>query len=439
MRLTLPTLALLGTSLLAAGCDGNSGRTDPPNVSIQIIHASPSLGPVIFKRVRVNATPLEFRQGVTFSWDVDTYTLNFDVLDVDDSVKQTISLQATLEQDNAYFLVLRDVGGQPEPLLVERAATIQGTESEIEILHAATTLGAVDVYMDIENFDLSMATSRGSIDYDDVLSIPSVANGSYEIVLTDAGNRGNVRLDAESISLLGAQGLFLVIVDGAGTGLSPFAITVGDLNGATFYDRNSQSGIRVINSLSDREAINVGIDGQLMPPLIANAPFATASAFAPIAPGDHNLNVESTLTPGVLDIDEAMTAPISLYQTWLITGNTGSMVATLFEEDLRVATGESQLRVFHGSPQNGITNVFVVPPGTDISTVPPTTLAANAETTLPVRVAPGDYEITVTEQATAAVLAGPIAATIAAGGSYGILLTDAAAGTGLEVTLLFDF
>ena len=439
MRSMLPTLALLGMSVLSAGCDGNSGRTDPPNASIQVIHASPSLGPVIFKRVQANATPLEFRQGTTFSWDVDTYTLNFDVLDVDDSVRQTISLQATLEQDNAYFLVLRDVGGQPEPLLIERPATIQGTGAEVEILHAATTLGAVDVYMDIENFDLSMATSRGSIDYDEVLSIPSVSGGTYEIVLTDAGNRANVRLDTESIGIAGAQGLFLVIVDGAGTGLSPFVLTVGDIGGTTLNDRNSQSGIRVINALSDREAINVGIDGQLTPPLIAGVPFASASAFEQIAPGDHDLNVESTLTPGTLDVDEAITAPLGLYQTWLITGDTGSMDATLFEEDLRVVAAESQLRVFHGSPQNGVTEVFVVPPGTDITTVPPTASAAAAATTLPVRVAPGDYEITVTEQATDAVLAGPIAATIAAGGYYGILLTDAAAGTGLEVTLLFDF
>ena len=55
------------------------------------------------------------------------------------------------------------------------------------------------------------------------------------------------------------------------------------------------------------------------------------------------------------------------------------------------------------------------------------------------RIAPGSYEITVTEQATGAVLAGPTPATIAADGYYGILLTDAAAGTGLEMTLLFDF
>ena len=66
MRLTLPTLALLGSSLLA-GCDGNEGRTDPPNASIQVIHAAPSIGPVTFKRVQVNATPLDFTQGRTLA------------------------------------------------------------------------------------------------------------------------------------------------------------------------------------------------------------------------------------------------------------------------------------------------------------------------------------------------------------------------------------
>ena len=115
------------------------------------------------------------------------------------------------------------------------------------------------------------------------------------------------------------------------------------------------------------------------------------------------------------------------------------MAATLFEDDFRVIPGESKLRVFHGSPQNGVINVFVVAPGTDITTVSPTAAAAYAATAQNIRIAPGNYEITVTEQATAAVLAGPIPTTIAADGYYGILATDAAAGTGLEVTLLFDF
>ena len=439
MRLKLPTLALLGMSLLAAGCDGNEGRTDPPNASIQVIHASPNVGPVTFKRVQANATPLDFRQGATFSWDADTYTLNFEILDVGGAVTQTVSTQATLTEDNAYFLILREVAGQPEPLLLERPAQIQGTGSEIEIMHAATTLGAVDVYMDIENFDLSMATSRGAIDFDDVLTIPSLSDGSYEIVLTDPGNRANVRLDAESIDIFGTQGVFVLVLDGAGTGTSPLAIAIGDANGTAINDRNGQTSIRVINALSDREAINVGIDGQFMPPLIAGVPFATASTFEPFAPGDHDLNVESVLTPGTFDIDEAITARPGTLETWLITGDTGSMTATLFEDDFRVISGESKLRFFHGSPQTGAVNVYLVAPGTNITTVIPTISAASASTTPNLRVAPGDYEITLTEQATNAVLAGPIAATIAVDGYYGILATDAAAGTGLEVTLLFDF
>lgn len=439
MRLTLPSLVLLGMSLLAAGCDGNEGRTNPPNVSVQVVHAAPNLGPVVFKRVQVNATRLEFLEGTTFSFDVDTYTFNFDILDVDETVRRTISLSATLVEDSIYFLVLREVGGQPEPLLLERPATTQGAGTELEIVHAATTLSAVDVYVDLEPIDLMTANARGAIDFDDVLNVPALADGNYEIVLTDANNQAIVQFQSGPLGFAGSQGLLLVIVDGAGIGLSPLALALGDSNTTTVVDSNSQSGIRVINALSDREAINVGIDDQLTPPLITGVPFATASAFELITPGDHDLNVEPTLNPGAVDIDEAFEADVGLFQTWLVTGSTGSMSATLFEDDFRVISGESKLRAFHGSPQNGDVNIFVVTPGTDITTIAPTTIATSGMTSLNVRVAPDDYEITVTEQATGAVLAGPIAATIAADGYYGILLTDAAAGTGLEVTLLFDF
>ena len=439
MRLTLPSLVLLGVSLLAAGCDGNEGRTALPNASLQVVHAAPNLGPVVFKRVQANATRLDYMQGAAFSFDVDTYTFNFDILDVDDSVLRTISLPATLVEGSIYFLILREVGGQPEPLLVERPAMTQGAGTELEILHAATTLGAVDVYVDLEPLDLMTATARGAIDFDDVLSVPALADGNYEIVLTDASNQAIVQFQSTPVGLAGSQGLFLAIVDGAGIGLSPLALALGDSDGRTIVDSNSQSGIRVINALSDREAINIGIDDQLTPPLISGVAFATASAFELIAPGDHDLNVEPTLMPGAVDIDQAFVAEAGLFQTWLVAGSTGSMSATSFEDDFRVISGESKLRAFHGSPQNGPVAVFVVPPGTDITSIAPTSLASNGITSPNVRVAPGSYEITVAEQATGAVLAGPIAATIAADGYYGILLTDAAAGTGLEVTLLFDF
>lgn len=439
MRSILSTLALLGMGLLAAGCDGNEGRTDPPNTSIQVIHAAPSLGPVTFRRVQANQTPLDFGQGTTFSWDVDTYSLHFDVLEVDGTVSQTISTQATLVEESAYFLVLREVGGQPQPLLIERPATIQSGGSEVEILHAATTLNAADLYLEVDNFDLTMATPRSSVDFDDLVTVDSLADGTYELVLTDVGNSANVIFDSEPFGLGANSGLFFVIVDGAGTGLSPLMLALGDIDGTTLSDRNSQAAIRVINALEDRATINIGVDNQLMPPLIPGLAPGSASTFELIAPGDRNLSVETTLTPGTLEIDEPFVAGIGRYQTWLVTGNTGSMLPTLFDDDFRVVPGESKLRVYHGSEQTGIVNVFVVAPGTDITTIPPTVGAARASLTLNTRIAPGNYEITVTEQSTGAVLAGPIAETIAADGYYGILITDAAAGTGIEVTLLFDF
>jgi len=439
MRLTLPTLALLGAGLLLGGCDEGDGRTDPPNVSVRVIHAAPNVGPVVFRRVNVNATPLNYLQGSDFSFDVDTYTFNFEILAVDSTVAQTISMSATLVEGSIYIVVLREVGGQPVPLLIERPATTQGTGTEIEILHAATTTNAVDVFLELENFDLTTATARGTIDFDDVLSLQSLVAGNYEIVLTEPSIPANVLLDTESVSLIGAQGLVLLIVDGAGIGLSTLAIALGDNGATTLIDRNLESGIRVINALSDRSTIDAGVDGQFVPPLITGVPFGIASSFELISAGSHDFNVTPTLTPTDIDIDETFDAPAGLFATWLVTGTVGAMNATLFNDDFRVISGESQLRVFHGSPQNDTLDVFVAAPGTDIASIPPFTTVV-ADTPSPnFRIPPGDYEITIQDSVTEAILAGPIAATIAADGYYGILLHDPAAGTGLEVTLLFDF
>lgn len=436
--------ALLLASLTIAGC--TEGRSDPPNASLRVVHAAPSLGPVTFRRVRANETPLSYKEGSSFSFDVDTYTFNFEILGIDGSVSQTVSLEHTLEEGSDYTLVLREVGGQPEPRVIEapsRDGSAAGTQ--LQLMHAATTVGDVDVFIDLEGFDVNSATPWGTLSYDGVLEPRTFASGSYEIVVTEAGNRANVLLATDPFPLGALQNAFLFIADDAGASLAPYTIAVAETPSRDLVDTNLQSGIRVLNAVIDRngaydpDAIDAGIDGELNPPLIQAVPFGALSGLATIASGEHNFNVTPAGNPGVIETDEPFTAAKAALGTWLVTGTPGSVTATLLADEFRVFRGEAKLQIIDGSAQNDAVEVFFVAPGTDLSATEPTAELAVDTATPNIRLAPGDYELTVRSAADQTVLAGPTALSVAAGGYYGILLSDTLSSTGVGVHLLYDF
>ncbi|HSG65075.1 MAG TPA: DUF4397 domain-containing protein, partial [Gammaproteobacteria bacterium] len=211
MRLLLPVVGLLLASLITAGCD--SGRTNPPNASLRVVHAMPTLGPVTFRRVRANATVLDYKSGAGFSFDVDTYRFSLEILAPDGSVAQTIALEHTLEQGTDYTLVLRDVGGQPQARIIERPArSASPPGTQLELMHAAPTVGAVDVYLEPQGFDLATATPWDSVSYDELIE-PRLLNapGNYVFVVTEMGNKANVLLMTDPLNLGATQNLFILL------------------------------------------------------------------------------------------------------------------------------------------------------------------------------------------------------------------------------------
>lgn len=438
MRLLLGVVALSITSLLASGCD--SGRTELPNASLRVVHAAPDLGPVTFKRVQANATTLDYKGAAGFSFDVDTYTFNLEIIAPDGSVADTISTVHTLEQGTDYTLVLRDVGGQPQPRFIETPARTGGTPgTRIELLHAALTVGAVDVFVGPEGFDLSTASPWGTVSYDELIAPQILAGGTYEFYVTEVGNRANILLRSDPFSLGGTQNVFLLIADGVNPSLAPMTLTIADGSGIDIVDKDTQSEIRVINAVSDRSDIDVGVDLALTPPLIPALPFGTVSSRTQIPGGDQQLNVTPAGDPGVLEVEQDFTIDKGKVATWLIAGAPGMLTADFLADDFRVIPGESKLRVFNGSPLNASVDVFVVPPGTNLDTTPPIATLAYRTASSNIRLVPGDYDLTVKASTDGTTLAGPLPITIGSDGYYGILLSDGLSGSGVDISYLDDF
>ena len=86
-----------------------------------------------------------------------------------------------------------------------------------------------------------------------------------------------------------------------------------------------------------------------------------------------------------------------------------------------------------------IIDIYFEIPGTDITTVNPLLFLGVTDVTDRIRLAPNDYEITVVDAITQAVLAGPQILTVDDGGVYGVLLLNAVGGSTVDIQLFDDF
>ncbi len=439
-----PLIARIGLLVLLTlgltACE-NSSRTRSPSTRVTVIHAAPSFGALDFRRVERAEATLDYLLSQSFSWDSDTYTFNIDAVSLRaGSPDRVYSFTADLAAGSDYTIVLAEVAGQLQEIVLALPGEPPATDGEFTVVHTASRLGPVDVYLEPPGTDLTAATPRGTLDFLASLAPATLASADYEISLTEVGNPANVLLASATFALPSALRTTFALADGANIGIAPTIVLVsGGGVDIQLVDKNLQSGIRAINAMTGGGALDVAIDSNFSPPLLPGVPFGVPSAYAFFPAGDHNLTVSPAGNPGVIEIDQSFTAAASLLGTWFIAGNPGALTAITLTNDARIIQGEAKLAVYNGVALVPGLDVYVVLPGTDINTVFATAGLLPGAGVSGLRLEIGDYELTVREAGTANVLAGPQTVSISPEGTYSILLTDNAGGTTVDVTLFDDF
>jgi hypothetical protein len=109
-------------------------------------------------------------------------------------------------------------------------------------------------------------------------------------------------------------------------------------------------------------------------------------------------------------------------------------------EDTRSIVGQASLRFVHAAGMHDSLEIFVRAPGTDITDAIPNTGFSLAPAVTPrYSLVPGDYEITIRDAVTKALLAGPDPLPLADGGVYGVLiLNDRADPAAVSLQYLYD-
>lgn len=442
--MTARFLAPLGLALVMLGlaaCD--QGRKAPPDTTVRVINAAPGYPSLQFRRETFGSpSTLELGATTDFTFDEDTY--DFFVLADNFSTNRTETVHEFEQQvlaGTTYVFVLAESGGAVTHVTLEYAPlAASAADTQIVGLHAAEGVPAVDVHIAPAGSDVTGAVPWGTPEFLQPLATKTVAAGDYEITITEAGNPANVLFTSQTFPLPASKTTTFVIAGEGGRGNEPFSVVALQDSSAVLIDRNAQTSVRAINAATDMQPRDVAIGGVFAPPLFSSLAAAAPSPYALTAPGtDLALNVTPPGNPGVLELDQKITLTGSRLYTVLFTGDAGALAHTSTTDEGRRFADRAQFRFYNAARQFESVSVYLVPAGTDTSTVFPEAAMTAPSITAYLARPPGDYEIVVRNSSTGATLAGPIPVTLAGGANYGALVTNGADTATVNVTLIDDF
>ena len=436
-RLAMLVLSSLGL----AACDSEGGRIRPPSTEVNVIHVARNFGNLEFRRVERLEATLSYRTSSQFSWDSDTYTFNLDSqLPGVETPIRLYTFEAELTEGNDYSIVLTEANGWLRELIVEApAGEIPESEAEILIAHTAAQIGRVDLYLEPPGTELAAATPRGTVSFLESLPVATITPGEYEVSLTQENNPTSVIMASNTFELAASARTTLTIIEGV-TPASPAAVLAsGGGADVPLADRELRSGLRALNAMTSRDALDVTVDSNFSPPLIPGAQFAVPSNYALVVPGQRTLMVTPAGNPGAIEVEQSFLALPGQRGTWFIRGDPGALTAHFSPDSQRRVRGIAVVTVYFGATVVPGVDVYIVAPDTDIDTVSPTTSMNETSAVARLLVGLGAYSITVRESGTQNVLAGPVAAAIGFEGNYGVVVTNGASGSGLDMTLIDVF
>jgi hypothetical protein len=409
-------------ALALAGCD--KGRQDPPEVDVRVVNMAPGFFDLDFRRETLDASATLAYGGIQeFRYDVDSY--DFFVFErlLGSGTPRFWGFTPQLQAERAYTFVLAEEAGEIEPIVLENAAAPSG-EAQMQAAHAAPGLPAVDLYLERPGVGIAGATPRGTFNSLEKLAPKTLPSGEYEAFVTAAGDPSNVLLATTSMTLPAGVTSTLIVMPASGQPARPSIMLIQPA-ASVLYDRNVGGELRVINAATDTAPRDAALDGQFSPPAFSAVPFTEPSAYVPLAAGNHTINVTPVANPGVLELNQEVAAFAAQRTTVLFTGPAGTLTHTFVNDDGRRINNAAKLLIGNAASQFTAIDVVLVDPGVDPANAITFEALGMPDFTLGyARLPPGEFDLYFRQPSASTLISGPTRLTLAAGGIYGVLVTD---------------
>ncbi|MCQ9066209.1 DUF4397 domain-containing protein [Vibrio diabolicus] len=326
-----------------------------------------------------------------------------------------------LDSDFNYnVFVVGDADGSPnpvEPLVVTRNADSMADANslDVQVVHAASGVPAVDLYVTEPGADLASATPLMNLAYKastDVLNIPA---GEYQVRLAVGDS---VAFDSGTISLAANSNLTIAAIStGDSNSTSPVKLLVLDGSGSSIIeDMGSQAEVRVGHLVDGAPIVDVNVNGAAFGPL-ADLAFKEIRGYLDLDAGAYDIDVyvDGTTTNPIIDVDGLMVAGGMDYSVYAVGVVSPAIdIEPLVVEDMRRAVATSAtLNVTHAAanPVAEMVDIYLTTSAGIDGSDPTIANFAYKDSVQGLYVAEGTYYVTVTvagDPSTVAVDSAPV-------------------------------
>lgn len=409
---------LAAIALLLGACTGKSGLpTANGTATFRLVNAiptSPSIALLIEERAIASA---EY-QGTTAPSEYDNlkYTFNFEAFLAGDTVRTRLaSMDVDTQRDMEYtFLVSGPLATPTVTLWETERREWAGTETvfEARFAHTAASRGALDVYWQMPGIAPAAGQEAGTVSFGEILPALDYAAGDYVLILTTAGNPGDIVFTSGTITPTERSSLLFSVFDGDANDLGPIAVRQFTDVGANtkVADANLSPLIRFIHATPHLETADIYTDEAVSEQILAGHAYRDVSAELPLAAGAATLTYTAAGNVGSILHESALTIQPGSRYNFFVVGLAGALRSVPQVPDRRPVETLVKFNFMHTDTNHATVDMYIVTAGTDIADVAPRfanvsigALTANAS------LQAGDFELYLTPNGAKTVLAGPVA------------------------------
>jgi hypothetical protein len=460
------SLTFLAALLGAAGCSSSSPpppipdtpSPPPETAQVQVIHAVADAPSVV---VSVGGPPpagseldgLEFKNAASGEFTPGTFDVSVDANLPDGTTVNVIpatSLDFVVDT-RTIIVATGAVGGITPVVLTQDVADFAALgEAALRVVHAAVGVDAVDVYATAPDADLAASMPIATLAFQQGSELLTVPPGDYQLRVTPAGDPATVVFDAGTTTLLGGEDLIAVAVNNTTSSTSsPITVVVAnstDGEVADVQDVDGETTLRAVHASPDAGPVDILANDAVA---VAGAVYTNAAELAGLASGTYDIEIrpaggDETTTVFQADLDlaaGAYTDAIAIGSVLAPADDPTEFTVLVANDDRRRIATEAKVRLIHGSVSAGEVDVYVVPTGTDVTTVDPTAAGVVlGDNTGFLSLTPAVYDVVVTVAGDATMVAlGSTIDVAATSVSTAVVIDDPVVADAVTVILLDDF
>lgn len=299
----------------------------------------------------------------------------------------------------------------------------------------SSDVGAVDFYLESPGTSPLAVSPKGTSNGSDLVLATEVTAGTYQLVLTPAGDPSTIVFASDPIDVFAATSNLFAVMDNAGLTIADFSVRwIGAGLGTELFDLNIGAEISAYHAAFGTDAVDVVLGDGFQNPLAANLGFSDQSTYVSVDAGTIDLVITPAANPGVfLDQRESDLSRGAYYRMYMV-GLPGQMQTVLLSETKRTLSTHARLHLFQGAARFQTLDVYVVDVDTDISLLGPGLGSFLFGTGSGYsNLAPATYNIVVTEAGTKTIIGGPYQIDLLAGQNYAAAIVDASDITATDI------